>query len=76
MLALGLPGGKALHDPAYDNQRIASNSTTLDAFLNDPKNESKLLGKNVMPELARQLWNKKKNDFAAEYSQKYGKDPN
>ena len=70
---MGTPNTKlAMSD--LTNQ-VAPQKISLEAFLKDPKSAQKLQGQNVVPSLAKALWEKKKSDFAAEYSAKYGKDP-
>lgn len=79
----GLIGGQILSSDGEnflkDNLGISlrkSNTSTgeLNSYLNNKTNDPKLVNKNVIPDLARAMWEKKKNDFKSEYDSKYGKD--
>lgn len=70
----GLFGNVTTRDYSERNRRLTEPKQSLDSFLSSDKSTAKLLDKNVNPNLAKALWEKKKQDFSADYSTKYGKD--
>jgi len=56
------------------NSKIADDKTNLDQFLNNSSNDKILASKNVIPDLAKAMWERQKGYLGDEFKQKYGKD--
>ncbi len=71
----GVPGAPYMRDRTIKSPNAVDKSVTLDKFLTDKDATKKMTSANVMPELVKAMWEKKKKDEGATFTSKYGKDP-